>query len=155
MFSQTVEYALRAIVFLADQSPGAATTGQIAEATKVPSAYLSKVLQSLSRVDIVNSQRGVKGGMSLAKPPEELTLLDVVNAVDPIRRITECPLGIKTHGNTLCPLHRRLDDAFALVESAFGGTTLADLLTSPEGSYPLCEIPKPQVSEIIPQISNE
>ncbi len=141
MLSQTAEYALRAIAFLADQSPEARTTGQIAKATKVPQAYLSKVLQSLSRGGLVHSQRGTGGGISLAIAPDRLTVLDVVNAVDPIRRIRECPLGLASHGVRLCPLHKRLDNALAMVEEAFGSTTLAEVLAEPSESIPLCEFP--------------
>lgn len=139
MFSKTVEYALRAVVHLAYESPAARTTAQIAEATKVPKDYLSKILQNLAKGGIVQTQRGVGGGVSLAKPPNELTILDVVNAVEPIERIRVCPLGLKGHGARLCPLHRRLDNAMASVEAAFGGTTLAEVLSEPSDSVPLCE----------------
>lgn len=139
MFSQTVEYALRAIVHLAAKSPEACTTDQIAEATQVPKPYLSKVLQNLGRNDIVRSQRGIGGGVSLVKSPSELTILEVVNAVEPIERIEVCPLGLKSHGKNLCPLHRRMDEALASVEAAFGGTTLAEILNEPTGSPPLCD----------------
>ena len=80
MFSQTADYAFRAAVHLADQSPNAQTTEQIAEVTRVPAAYLSKVLQSLTRAGLLHSQRGVKGGFSLARNPHQLTILDVVEA---------------------------------------------------------------------------
>src|SRR2546422_897938 len=122
MFSQTVEYALRAVVHLADQAPAARTTHQISLATKVPKAYLAKVLQGLAHAGIVHSKRGLGGGMSLTKVPEELTILDVVNAVEPIVRIRECPLGLATHGVRLCPLHKRMDHALAMVEAAFRKT---------------------------------
>jgi Rrf2 family nitric oxide-sensitive transcriptional repressor len=140
MFSQTVEYALRAVVYLADGSPAARTTDQISAATKVPKAYLSKVLQGLTRAGIVRSQRGIGGGMALVKVPADLTLLDVINAVEPIRRITTCPLDLQSHGVHLCPLHRRMDDALAAVETAFRCTTLAELLADPNPSIPLCDI---------------
>lgn len=139
MFSQTVEYALRAIVFLADKAPAACTTDQIATATQVPKAYLSKVLQNLGRHEIVRSQRGIGGGVMLAKSPADLTVLEVVNAVEPIQRIATCPLGLKSHGTNLCPLHRRMDDALELVETAFGNSTLAEILAEPTGSPPLCD----------------
>lgn len=142
MFSQTVEYALRAVVFLADQSPKACTTDQISEATQVPKPYLSKVLQNLGRSDIVRSQRGIGGGITLVKTPGELTILEVVDAVEPIERIETCPLGLKSHGKHLCPLHRRMDDALAMVQKAFRGTTLAEVLAEPTRSTPLCELPK-------------
>ena len=61
MFSQTVEYAGRAVVHLADQSPRPQTTDQIAMANQVPKAYLSKVLQGLSRAKIVQMKRGPRG----------------------------------------------------------------------------------------------
>lgn len=141
MFSQTVEYALRAVALLADQAPAALTTPQIARRTRVPRAYLSKVLQHLRQAGIVASQRGVGGGVRLAVRPEELTILEVVNAVDPIRRINECPLGLAAHGVRLCPLHRRLDEALATIEEAFADTTLAEVLAEPSESVPLCEFP--------------
>ena len=142
MLSQTVEYALRAVVCLAHQAPAAQTTEQIAQTTRVPTAYLSKVLQTLSRAGLVTSQRGLHGGFSLVKDPRELTILEVVNSVDPIQRIRTCPLDIKSHGKRLCPLHSRLDKALAFVEQAFGDTTLAELLAEPSGSVPLCEFPR-------------
>ena len=140
MFSQTVEYALRAAIYLAGESPSPRTTSQIASATRVPKAYLSKVLQGLVRAGLVNSQRGLGGGMTLAAPAS-LTILEVVNAVDPIGRIKECPLRLASHGINLCPLHRRLDNALATVEDAFRNTTLAEVLAEPSTSVPLCDFP--------------
>lgn len=141
MFTQTVEYALRAVVHLASQSPAGCTTGEIARVTQVPQAYLAKVLQNLRDHGIVQSQRGIGGGISLVKSPDELTILEVVNAVDPIQRIRTCPLELSSHGARLCPLHRRVDSALAMVESAFGDTTLAEIINEPTDSVPLCEFP--------------
>lgn len=141
MFSQTVEYALRAVVDLAQHAPRTRTTEQIATATRVPKAYLSKVLQGLSRGGIVISQRGIGGGITLAKTPDALTILEVVNAVEPIARIQTCPLGLEAHGEHLCPLHRRVDNALAGVEAAFRSTTLAEVLAEPTKSIPLCFVP--------------
>jgi Rrf2 family protein len=142
VFSQTVEYALRAVVHLAAQAPEARTTDQIAAATLVPRAYLSKVLQSLTRAGVVQSQRGLGGGISLARPPEKLTILEVVNAVEPLQRIRTCPLGLAAHGVHLCPLHSRLDAALATVEQALGNSTLAEVLSEPARSVPLCPFPR-------------
>jgi Rrf2 family transcriptional regulator, nitric oxide-sensitive transcriptional repressor len=141
MLSQTVEYALRAAVHLAAQAPSPRTTDQIAQATRVPRAYLSKVLQSLVRSGLVASQRGLRGGMTLCRKPAELTILEVVNAVEPIQRIRNCPLGLAAHGIHLCPLHARVDQALALVEEAFAKTTLAEILATPSASVPLCPFP--------------
>ena len=141
MFSKKVEYALRAVIHLADQTPASRTTDQIAAATKVPRAYLAKLLLALCRKGVMQSQRGVGGGMTLMKTPEQLTILEVVNAVDPIVRLTTCPLGLAAHGVRLCPLHKRLDNALAMVEDAFRSTTLAEVLAEPSESIPLCDFP--------------
>ena len=130
----------------ADGSAKRQITDQVAEATKVPKAYLSKVLQGLVHAGIVRSQRGLHGGVTLVKTPEKLTILEVVNAVEPIVRIRECPLGLKAHGVRLCPLHNRMDNAMATVEEAFRNTTLAEILAEPTDSTPLCEPPRPRNS---------
>jgi len=141
MLSQTVEYALRAVVFLASDSETPQTNQRIARATKVPAPYLSKVMQALHRGGVVVALRGLHGGFRLVKSPDSLSILEVVNAVEPIGRIHVCPLGIKSHGANLCPLHKRLDDSLAAMEEAFRKTTLAELLAEPTTSVPLCEFP--------------
>ena len=140
MISQTAEYALRAVVHLADKGDAPQTTQQIAEVTRVPVGYLAKVMQTLGRAGIVHARRGLHGGFTLAVPAGELTVLDVVQAVDPVQRIEHCPLGIPEH-KSLCPLHARLDETAALVEKALGASTIAELLTAAKRtgvSKPLC-----------------
>lgn len=129
MFSQTVEYALRATVYLASITPTAASADRISAATQVPQGYLSKVMRDLVVAGVAQSQRGPRGGFTLARPAEQLTILDVVNAVDPIQRILRCPLGNPCH-TKLCPLHERLDRAAADIERSLAATTLAELITS-------------------------
>ena len=141
MISQTAEYALRAIVHLAGNPEIPHTTRQIAAATRVSPPYLSKVMQSLARGGLVQPQRGLHGGFTLRKRPEELTIYEVIQAVDPIQRIEGCPLGLLAHGPNLCPLHRRLDDAIAMVEDAFRSSTVAELLSDPSDRRPLCPFP--------------
>ena len=116
------------------------TLADIAERTRVPAAYLSKVLQGLRVKGIVRLQRGIGGGVRLACAPEELTILDVVNAVDPIQRIDSCPLDLKTHGTHLCALHRRMDNAIRSMEDAFRETTLAELLADPKVKKLIAEL---------------
>src|SRR6185437_1090890 len=144
MFSQTAEYALRVVAHLASLGGQPATTKELAAATRIPEGYLAKVVRSLNRNHLVISQRGLHGGSTLARPPEEITVYDVVNAVTPLSRIRTCPLGIRSHGTALCPLHRKLDDAIALVEHAFRDATIADLLNEPSRSKPLCDVNEPR-----------
>jgi Rrf2 family protein len=131
MISKTAEYALRAVVYLAETYDEPSTTQKIADVAKVPVGYLAKVMQSLSRAEIVQSQRGLNGGFSLSKPPQEITILEVVNAVDPVQRIKACPLGLEAHERQLCPLHRELDDVAAHIENSFRKTCIADLIAQP------------------------
>jgi Rrf2 family protein len=137
-FSTTVEYALRAAVCLASHEGQPRTTAQIAQVTQMPASYLSKVLQLLVRSGTVRSQRGVGGGFSLTKPGSELTVLDIVEAVEPLQRIRSCPLGIQEHGVMLCPLHRKLDEALESIEECFSATRLSDLVASDNPIHPLC-----------------
>jgi len=140
MFSQTQEYALRAVIWLASQpDAGPIDNSRIAEATSVPAAYLSKVMQSLTRAGILSSRRGVGGGFTLDQDPDELTVLSVINAVDPLKRITTCPLGLKSHGKRLCSMHARLDSAMAMVEEAFSKSTIRELMSSPGRPLPMIE----------------
>ena len=60
------------------------------------------------KAGLVRSQSGPGGGYRLDREPEEITILDVINAVGPIERIRNCPLGLESH-TSLCPLHRELD----------------------------------------------
>jgi Rrf2 family protein len=142
MIPKTAEYALRAVVVLARDPQRAYSAEQIAQATHVPRRYAHKVLQALVRASLVRSQSGPGGGYALVRPPEELSILDVVSAVEPIPRIRHCPLGLKEH-TTLCPLHRELDEACAVTERAFARVTIAGLLDQAAGAPPLCEVGPP------------
>ncbi|GAB4386478.1 MAG: Rrf2 family transcriptional regulator [Phycisphaerales bacterium] len=139
MLSQTCEYALRAMVWLAYSTDGLMPTSLLAERTGVPFNYLAKVLQSLAQADLIVGRRGVGGGYRLARPAEEISMLDVINAINPVDRITECPLGLQGHGSNLCPLHRQLDKAAKALIETFQGISLADLLDERENSRPLCD----------------
>ena len=137
MISQSAEYSLRAALCLA-AAGSALTTQQIADRARIPAGYLAKILQILGRAGLVTSQRGLNGGFNLAIAPDTLTLLDIVSAVEPSRRITECPLGNPDHALNLCPLHRRLDAAAAGVERMLRETTVADVMAESLGA-PLCK----------------
>ncbi len=129
MISATAEYALRATVFLARRHGRKVSRQEIANATDVPADYLLKVLKTLDEAGIVESQRGPGGGYELVKPPQLITVLDVVNAVDEIPRIKRCPLRLGSH-KSLCPLHHLLDEAAKAIEDAFRNVSLHDLVTA-------------------------
>ena len=124
---QCGEYALRAMAYLATRAGEAAVSRDIAQATQMPANYLQKVLAQLTRGGLLTAQRGLRGGYALSRPAAEITLQQIFKAVEAnIERIEHCPLGRPEHVN-LCPLHRRLDEAYGLIESAFTSTTLASV----------------------------
>ena len=137
LISRTSEYALRAVIWLVQEPARSQTTQQIATGTRAPPDYVSKVLQQLAKTGLVRSQRGLGGGFRLASDPAQITVLDVVNAVDPMERLHTCPLGLKAHGKNLCPLHCGLNDVVLQMEATFAKTKLADLLNGATPSIPL------------------
>jgi len=140
MLPKTAEYALRIAACLAREIEVPEPADQLAEQTKVPRRYLQKVLQNLAQAGLVHSRSGPGGGYVLARSPDHITILDVVNAVSPLERIRHCPLGLPSH-TSLCPLHRELDRAYAATEEAFTRVTIGQVLRSTSSITPLCDIP--------------
>jgi len=138
MLSKTAEYALRAVAMLANQPGRPALADQLAEKTLIPRRYLNRVLQDLVSAGLLRSRPGRGGGYELTKGARDVSILEVVNAVSPLERIRQCPLGLATH-TSLCPLHAELDRAYAATEKAFAGVTMAQVLASTKGIVPLCE----------------
>ncbi len=95
----------------------------------------------MNRAGLVLTQRGIGGGISLSRPGDEISVPDVVNAVDPIQRIESCPPGLAEHGVELCPVHSQLDEAIELMEQALGTTTIADLLNPQRRKAARCRFP--------------
>jgi len=112
----------------------------MSEAIHVNAPYLRKVLDKLRDHEIIGTQRGTGGGVHLLVDIHKLTILDVLNSVDPIERITSCPLGLPDH-TKLCPLHSEIDAAIAKVEAALGSRTIGELLAS-RRSAGRCGFPK-------------
>ncbi len=139
ILSDACEYALRAVVWLAQRPGQAQKVREIAKGTRAAPGYLVKVLQALAKAGILSAQRGSLGGFTLQRDPATLTVLEVISAIDPIERITTCPLGLKSHGPCLCPMHRRIDNAMAAIEESFAASTIADLINEPAKSRPMME----------------
>jgi len=139
MLPKTAEYALRAVACLAQNRDQSLSADTIAKQTQVPRRYLHKVLQDLVQGELVQSRSGPGGGYSLLAEADNLSILDVVNAVAPLERIRHCPLGLPSH-TKLCPLHRELDRAYAATEAAFANVTIGELLKSSSEIIPLCDM---------------
>ena len=143
MISQTAEYALRAVAYLARHAGEPLTTQQIAAATELPAGYLAKIMQRLSRSRLVRSRPGRNGGFILAKVPAEMSALEVITAVDPFQRVYECPLRLETHQEDLCVLHAGINQAIDAVEALFGEMTIAELVKKPRRAGNRCLFPSP------------
>jgi len=128
MISQTSEYALRTLLFLAIRDGQPATARQIAKAAGIPPSYACKILHSLSRAELIRSQRGPHGGSTLQRDPKSITVYDVIAAVDHVPRAKTCPLAMDLHGVEFCPLHRWLNDALSVIEQILRQCSIADLL---------------------------
>jgi Rrf2 family protein len=129
-YGHAAEAAIRAALDLASRPPGELTPVQdIADATKLPKAYLSKVIQRLAQDGLVRTFRGPGGGIELRKPPDAITLWSLVHATEGPGEPDRCALGIGDCSSTdPCPLHERwapLRDEF---QRLLEGTTLAELL---------------------------
>jgi Rrf2 family iron-sulfur cluster assembly transcriptional regulator len=84
MLSSSCKYGIRAIIFIASRPDKNINTGlkQIADELKIPQPYLAKILQILSRKKILRSAKGPHGGFYLLKPADELSLMDIIEAID-------------------------------------------------------------------------
>ena len=130
MLSSTSDYALRAILILAQATDGRPLRAdEIARATGSPANYLAKTLNSLAKAGLVTSSRGPFGGFVLAVPAAELSLARIVDCFDEQRPQTRCLLGnVACDLNKPCTAHHRWTAVKAARRAALADTTVADLL---------------------------
>lgn len=107
MFSKKCSYGIRAVIYLASSSNADFVSIQhISDKLDISFHFLTKILQTLTKNNIVTSYRGPKGGVVLARPAEEITLIEVVDAIDGGKLFNECVLGLSECGDDRpCPLH--------------------------------------------------
>jgi Rrf2 family protein len=89
--TRQADYAVRAVFYLTKLGPDSrAATSQIAEEQHIPPSFLAKIISQLSVAGLLHTSRGARGGVSLARDPEEISLLDVVEAIDGPILLNEC-----------------------------------------------------------------
>jgi len=141
-FSQSAEYAIRAMTHLAQQrGDGYCLVREMSEKLDIPSAFLVKVLQPLVGRGLVDSRRGRGGGFRLAKPAAQLGLFEIVDAIDYISQEAVCALGqAKCSDERACPMHAYWKEAYTAFRRYLADTTLDDMVlfcrTRPDCAYP-------------------
>jgi Rrf2 family protein len=130
MLSQTVEYAMRATIYIARTPEQIARVNEVADAIEAPRTYLAKILGQLARAGILESTRGPAGGFRLAIPSDDLRLSDVVAAFEEMEQ-RRCLLGHGICGqNPGCTAHELWAPIAKSMDGFLANTTLADLLSS-------------------------
>jgi len=109
LFSRQCEYALQAVLYLALRPPGVMTSiKEMDKVLDIPHHFLAKILQDLTRKGMLRSLKGPSGGFALGRRAEEITLLQIVEAVDGIAFTSTCALGFEEcSGRNPCAVHDR------------------------------------------------
>lgn len=107
IYSKPCMHGLRAVLYIATRNVESPVRGEdIAREEDLPQPFLSKILKILSSRNVLHSVRGPGGGFRLARKPEEISLFDIVEAIDGVSQFDECALGWKTcQDDKPCPLH--------------------------------------------------
>lgn len=106
--TRQADYAVRAMLFLARLEPTQrAATSQIAEVQKIPPSFLAKIISQLSIAGLIHTSRGAHGGVLLSRPASEISLLEVVEAIDGPISLNECTLSPDIcEFSDDCPMHK-------------------------------------------------
>lgn len=130
LLSQSAQYAVSAVIALARQpNNNAISAADLAGPLNCPAAYLSQVLAKLRPSGIIESRRGLKGGVFLAKSVDRITLYDIVTAIDGEEFFERCILGIKGCGTVEpCPFHEIWSVKRNEIQTWLSNTTISDTL---------------------------
>lgn len=137
--TRQADYAVRAVLYLAKLGPEQrAATSQIAQDQQIPPSFLAKIVSQLSVAGLLQTSRGARGGVSLARPPEEISLLEVVEAIDGPILLNECVSanGVCRFGDE-CLIRPIWCDAQAELVRRLKSTTFDHFLNGNGGTIPV------------------
>ncbi|NLV99508.1 MAG: Rrf2 family transcriptional regulator [Clostridiaceae bacterium] len=126
----TTDYAIRAVLQLA-KSDGILSTTKIAEEMNIPGNYLPSIIQKLREAGIVSVKRGAKGGSCLARPASEISLFEVVNAMETTTRLNRCleaDAYCSRDASENCKVHAAYEKMQEHFDNCMQSLTFADLL---------------------------
>ena len=136
MFSQTIEYALRAFLYIARRTPHTVRLREVASEIQAPPRYLAKLLADLARDGFLLSSRGPNGGYRLAPREPAASLADVAAVFDPPAP-RRCLLGHGVCGhNPQCTVHERWKPIAETLDEFMLATTVADLVPAVSANSP-------------------
>ena len=129
VLSLTMGYAVHALGALCGQEPCMVFVKDIAAGLRLPKPYLAKIINHLERAGIVKSKRGYRGGVVLARPPQVISLLEVVEAVEPSAWASPCVFGLEfCPVNYACPAHGPWTAIRNQMRTLLQSTSLADMV---------------------------
>lgn len=129
--SQTTGYAIRALACLPESGAPPRQIADVARCTRIPRAYLAKIVNRLVRQGLVSARRGHRGGIALAQPAARITLLDIVEAVEGPDWLGHCLLGLEECRNQQeCPTHGFWMEICRQIRDRLGATSLAEVIAA-------------------------
>ena len=144
IYSRSTEYAIRAFVNLAQVSDGKyVMVKQIAEQEGIPAHFLAKILQQLARKGLLRSSKGPTGGFSLRTPPKEISLIQLVEALDGLSDYQKCVSGLaECTDDAPCGMHDSWKALRSRIMDYLEQTTIADLAAALEQKRRALEKPR-------------
>ena len=136
--TRAADYAVRIMIHLAALPPGSRPNRNVlAEAGEVPEHFLSKILQSLARARLIDSQRGMNGGFALAADPDQITVLDIIEAIEGPTHLNACLLpGDSCSRKGWCPAHCVWAEAQEAMTAVLRRATIAGLASQAQTMTP-------------------
>ncbi len=136
--TRQADYAVRAVLYLASLGEnGRAPTGQIARKQQVPPSFLAKIVSQLSVAGLLHTSRGARGGVSLARNPHDISLLEVIEVIDGPISLNECVIDPNVCSyRDECPVYRIWCETQEFLVNRLKTTSFGDLLNGSNGSRP-------------------
>ena len=138
LFSTATGYALRTLAVMPEDG-SYRLAKNLAASLELPGPYLAKILQSLAQAQLLHSLRGPRGGFRLARPAQEITVGEVVLALEGVEAMGRCVMGFSNCGKeNPCPLHASWSEVKAQLESSMTQVTIRDMQFRGQSNPPTC-----------------
>ena len=127
--TREADYGVRCVLYLARNAQEISSVNEIAKAMHIPKSFLAKIVQRLVKAGIVKSVRGVSGGFSLAKKPKNISILDVIKAIQGNAAINVCAIDKKVcRLSNTCSVHPIWVELREIIEKRLQEKNFANLI---------------------------